>query len=248
MEEWTDEEVEPTTSVKAKETTTRPTEETANVEQKVRSRTSEIATQQSTIDRPLQLSNTAKPEQKTANHQKLGKLKLEPHPLWYEIERPDAPAKFTTPNSEIVAHLQSRGNFLLQSESEAYMSSNHVASSDRQFLSTIMTSGTQSDKLSALTLSITSSPIHSRKQLETLLGMAKKKSRNEAVQAIAALKDLLVGNLLPDRKLVFFGKQPGLHSAAKDEELMLWAFEDWLKGWYFQVLQIVEVSKLLDGG
>src|SRR5271170_8470814 len=111
MEEWTDEEVEPAKSVKAKERASQPNKETANVEQKARSRTSEIATQQSTIDRPLQLSNTAKPEQKTANHQKLGKLKLEPHPLWYEIERPDAPAELTTPNSAIVAHLQSRGNF-----------------------------------------------------------------------------------------------------------------------------------------
>jgi ribosome biogenesis protein MAK21 len=71
--------------------------------------------------------------------------------------------------------------------------------------------------------------------------MAKKKSRNEAVQAVAALKDLLIENLLPDRKLVYFGKQVGLSSHAKDEELILWMFEDWLKGWYFQVLQIIEV-------
>lgn len=248
MEEWTDVEVEPATLVQAKETTTRSTKETLNPAQKPRSQTTEIAKAQSAIDRPLQLSNASKPDQKATNQQKLGKLKLEPHPLWYEIERPDPLTQTTPPNPEIIAHLQARGNFLLQSESENYMSSNHVASSDRQFLSTIMTSGTQSDKLSALTLSITSSPAHSRKQLDALLGMSKKKSRNEAVQAIAALKDLLVGNLLPDRKLLFFGKQVGLHSNAKDEELMLWAFEDWLKGWYFQVLQVVEVSNLSDDG
>jgi hypothetical protein len=99
MEEWTDEEVEPVTSVKAKETATRPTKETTNVEQKVKNRTSEIATQQSTIDRPLQLSNTSKPEQKTVNQQKLGKLKLEPHFLWYESERPDVPPSLQPPNS-----------------------------------------------------------------------------------------------------------------------------------------------------
>ena len=121
------------------------------------------------------------------------------------------------------------------------MSSNYITSSDRQFLSTIMTSGTQSDKLSALTLSITSSPLHCQKQLEALLNMARKKSRNEAVQAIVAIKDLLVGNLLPERKLVYFGKQSGLSENAKDEELILWTFEDWLKGWYFQVLQVIEV-------
>jgi ribosome biogenesis protein MAK21 len=108
-----------------------------------------------------------------------------------------------------------------------------------------MTSGTQTDKLSALTLSITASPLHCQKQLEALLNMARKKSRNEAVQAIAALKDLLVGNLLPDRKLIYFGKQVGVNSSAKDEELILWTFEDWLKGWYFQVLQLVEVFPFL---
>lgn len=122
------------------------------------------------------------------------------------------------------------------------MSSNHITTSDRQFLSTIMTSGTQSDKLSALTLSITSSPLHCQKQLDALLNMARKKSRNEAVQAIVAIKDLLVGNLLPERKLVYFGKQGGLSENVKDEELILWTFEDWLKGWYFQVLQVIEVS------
>ena len=74
--------------------------------------------------------------------------------------------------------------------------------------------------------------------------MAKKKSRNEAVQAVAAIKDLLVGNLLPDRKLVYFEKQTGLSSNAADEDLILWTFEDWLKGWYFQILQIIEVLRL----
>lgn len=107
-----------------------------------------------------------------------------------------------------------------------------------------MTSGTQSDRLSALTLSISASPLHSQKQLDALLNMAKKKSRNEAVQAVAAIKDLLVGNLLPDRKLVYFEKQTGLSSNAADEDLILWTFEDWLKGWYFQILQIIEVLRL----
>jgi len=72
------------------------------------------------------------------------------------------------------------------------------------------------------------------------MNMARKKSRNDAVQAIAALKDLLIGNLLPNRKLVYFGKQISLSSKSTDEELILWTFEDWLKGWYFQVLQAIE--------
>jgi ribosome biogenesis protein MAK21 len=195
------------------------------------------------IDRPVQLSSSIVPtsQPKSNGLQVRGKLKLEPHPLWYHIERPEPSAVSTTPNAEIISHHHARGKHLLQVECDAYMSSNHITSSDRQFLSTIMTSGTQTDKLSALTLSISASPLHCQKQLDALLGMAKKKSRNEAVQAVAALKDLLIGNLLPDRKLIYFGKQPGLSSSPKDEELILWTFEDWLKGWYFQVLQVIEV-------
>lgn len=199
------------------------------------------------IDRPVQLSSSIVPssQAKTNDLQVRGKLKLEPHPMWYLIERPEPFAAATVPNAEIISHLHARGKRLLQAESDAYMSSNHITSSDRHFLSTIMTSGTQTDKLSALTLSISASPLHCQKQLDALLGMAKKKSRNEAVQAVAALKDLLVGNLLPDRKLTYFGKQSGLSSSAKDEELILWTFEDWLKGWYFQVLQAIEVLPVL---
>ena len=63
------------------------------------------------------------------------------------------------------------------------------------------------------------------------------------MQAVASIKDLLVGNLLPDdRKLVFFSKQVSLSESPTDEELILYTFEDWLKGWYFQVLQTIEVT------
>jgi ribosome biogenesis protein MAK21 len=75
------------------------------------------------------------------------------------------------------------------------------------------------------------------------MNMAKKKSRNEAVQAIAAIKDLLIGNLLPERKLMYFDKQPRLRSDATEQEMILWTFEDWLKGWYYQVLQTIEVYR-----
>jgi ribosome biogenesis protein MAK21 len=191
-----------------------------------------------TIDRPLQLSAPVKVDSKSLAVSKSTKQKVEPNPIWYLTERPTPSAKPTNP--EIVSHLHARGKFLLQAEADTYSNSSHISASDRQFLSTIMTSGTQSDKLSALTLSVSSSPVHHQKQLDTLLNLAKKKSRNEAVQAVASIKDLLVGNLLPDdRKLVYFSKQ-GLSESPTDGELILGTFEDWLKGWYFQVLQTIE--------
>ena len=193
------------------------------------------------IDRPLRLSAPVKQEPVAARHQKRTNLKLEPNSQWYTIERPPTASNSSPPNSEVIAHLHARGKHLLQAEAENYMSSSFITSSDRQFLSTIMSAGTQSDRLSALTLQVSASPLHNQKHLDALLAMARKKSRNEAVQAIAALKDLFISNLLPDRKLIYFGKQPGLASNARDEDLILWTFEDWLKGYYFQVLQTVEV-------
>lgn len=121
-----------------------------------------------------------------------------------------------------------------------------------------MTSGTLEDKVSALTLMVQESPLHTMKSFENLLGLAKKKSRNQALLALAAVKDLLAqSNLLPDRKLYSFAKQPGLlalgttpmrtwkygamfSGGLEKRHLVMWAFEDWLKKQYFELLKTLE--------
>lgn len=122
-----------------------------------------------------------------------------------------------------------------------------------------MSSGTWSDKVSALTLLVQESPLHTMKPLENLLGLAGKRNRTQALMALGALKDLLgAGVLLPaDRKLRAFSKQPGLLAAfqgvdaswTSDERLppslerihlIVWAYEDWLKKTYFELLKILE--------
>lgn len=122
-----------------------------------------------------------------------------------------------------------------------------------------MSDGTLEDKISALTLLVQESPLHTMKAFENLLGLARKKSRNQALAALAALKDLLgQGVVLPgDRKLRAFAKQPALVGALsgknaiwrhgerlpgglKKMHLVVWAFEDWLKKKYFELLQILE--------
>lgn len=122
-----------------------------------------------------------------------------------------------------------------------------------------MSSGTLSDRISALTLSVQESPLHNIKALETLIALARKRSRNQAVEVLGALKDLLgPGGLLPsDRKLKTFASQPGVHSAfaqaskwdttaplpqpLTEAHLIVWAYEDWLKSMYFEILKILEV-------
>ena len=134
------------------------------------------------------------------------------------------------------------------------------SSSSRKFMSTIMSSGTMSDRVSALTLAIQESPVHNIKALESLLGFASKRSRGQALSSLASLVDLLgPGMILPsDRRLRPFHSQLGLLGTLQDrkvkswsagqplpgkitkEHLISWVFEDWLKEAYFKMIQSLE--------
>jgi ribosome biogenesis protein MAK21 len=133
------------------------------------------------------------------------------------------------------------------------------SSSSHKFYSTIMTSGTLSDKISALTLAIQESPIHNIKALENLVGLSKKRSRTQAVEVLRSLKDMLAqGTLLPsDRKLKTLANQTSLVAAFHNSgnkwtegdplpgglqpaHLIVWAFEDYLKDQYFEILKVLE--------
>ncbi len=118
-----------------------------------------------------------------------------------------------------------------------------------------------SDKVSALTLEIQESPVHNVKAFESLMGLAGKKSRGQAIAALGALVDLLGnGVVLPsDRRLRSFHAQPGLVGSLQQQSarswqvgqglpgkltkahLIMWVFEDWLKDAYFKVVQLLEV-------
>lgn len=139
-----------------------------------------------------------------------------------------------------------------------------------------MKSGTSSDKISALLLLVSSSPLHTTAYLEQLAVLCKKKSREESGRAVRGVVDWWRGGGgdgggSPSRKLRAFVDQPGLEAVAKAWEMLektgkgreksereaglsreevekfltVWAFEDWLKKWFFQVLQALEVSSFL---
>ena len=149
---------------------------------------------------------------------------------------------------------------LLEGDSATYLAM-QAKSSAQKFMSTIMSSGTLSDKVSALTLSIQESPLHNCKAFESLITLAGKRSRGQAIAALGALVDLLGnGSVLPDnRRLHPFGTQPALLGALQDHgrstwtqgyklpgnltepHLMMWAYEDWLKGAYFRIIQLLEI-------
>ncbi|KAL7273675.1 RNA-binding ribosome biosynthesis protein mak21 [Rhizina undulata] len=172
-----------------------------------------------------------------------GKLLFVPRPDWHAEELPPITHPSYLPSPAQVQTLHAHAKTLLQSENALYSATHLTKSSDRQFLSTIMTSGTLSDKISALTLICQESPLHTTKTLETLLSLARKKSRSQAIAALAAIKDLFASGVVlpPNRKLKFFAKQPGLGGEdCKDIHLLVWAYEDWLKNFYFEILKTLE--------
>ncbi|KAH8158714.1 hypothetical protein CIB48_g9527 [Xylaria polymorpha] len=188
---------------------------------------------------------------------------FEPRPDWYAVELktlPNPSSDEVAPFMTTITALKNYAKTLLDEDTAAY-STSFAASSSRKFMSTIMSSGTMSDKVSALTLAIQESPVHNIKAFENLMGLGAKRSRGPALAALAALVDLLgPGMILPsDRRLRTFATQLGLIGSLQKHDakswsagqalpgkitkahLLSWYFEDWLKDAYFKMIQSLEV-------
>lgn len=188
---------------------------------------------------------------------------FEPRADWHAAKLPKLPS----PSSDEVGSfmgaiepLKQHARALLEQDATKYRTS-VFASSSHKFLATIMSSGTLTDKVSALTLAVQESPVHNIRAFDALMNLASKKSRAQAIGAIGALVDLLgPGTLLPaDRRLRTFQTQPGLlgtlqRNATKtwheksalpgkitEAQLISWIYEDWLKETYFKIIQLLEV-------
>jgi len=115
----------------------------------------------------------------------------------------------------------------------------------------VLTSGTIADRLSAMVIQMQASPVHRLHILDTLMGLATKKGKRQALQAIDTLLELWTTALLPVRKLVPLGRRPllllgeDIHERrvlGKDEDalLLMWYFEDQLKRRYFAFAHTLE--------
>ncbi|EGC43319.1 CCAAT-box-binding transcription factor [Histoplasma capsulatum var. duboisii H88] len=189
-------------------------------------------------------------------------LAIDPRPDWYSIPLPEVSLeskKCSGISRQIWDRIREYAASLLDSENQAFATSQQ-SSSSHKFYSTIVSSGTLSDKVSALTLAVQESPLHNVKALENLIGLAKKRSRAQAIEVLRSLKDIFAqGTLLPsDRRLKSLINQPALLSAfdgvssnwtssnplpngLERSHLIVWAFEDFLKEQYFEVLKILEI-------
>ncbi|KAF8966791.1 CBF/Mak21 family-domain-containing protein [Flammula alnicola] len=176
---------------------------------------------------------------------------FQPTSQWYNALPRLAPTASTTIISPVqLSTLSSKAAELHETDIRTFQtsSSSNSSSSEASFLAKIIQSGTLSDRLSALTLLVQSSPLHNVKALETLKTMAErgkgKGGREESLKALRCIVDWWVGGGAPDRKLKYFRDQPLLHPAVTDEHLLVWYFEDWLKKYFFSVLQILETLSL----
>ncbi|TDL17071.1 CBF-domain-containing protein [Rickenella mellea] len=176
------------------------------------------------------------------------RLVVEPTAQWYGLPEPLPPINLTsaTVTSEALSSFSSRASSLHTSDTLLHNSSNASTSSaaDAAFLSRVLSSGTLSDRLSALTLLAQASPVHNTKALESLRSLAQKKGRDESLKALRAVVDWWVGGGAPDRKLKSFRDHPLNHPDVTDRHLILWYFEDWLKKYFFSILQILEALSL----
>ncbi|KIY43200.1 CBF-domain-containing protein [Fistulina hepatica ATCC 64428] len=170
---------------------------------------------------------------------------VHPSSQWYtEVEYPnDSPSG--NPSSSASASLLKLAADLHAADIQLFSNSRSSSSSEQSFLTSIIHSGTLSDRLSALTLLVQSSPVHNTQALETLKSMAST-GREDSLKALRCIVDWWVGGGVPDRKLRYFTSQP-LHAvsatsptAIQKQLLITWYFEDWLKKYFFSVLQILE--------
>ncbi|TPX36685.1 hypothetical protein SmJEL517_g01384 [Synchytrium microbalum] len=177
---------------------------------------------------------------------KKGKIQMlvDPLTVWYTLPEANTPAPTTAVSDQLFNTLYRKAQAI--SEAETAKQSQHVktrSSGDKSFLSTILKSGTVTDRVSALTILVQEAPLYSLKFLkeDLLEGMASKKSRREAILAIDSIKDLMTTKLLPDRKLRYFRDQPLQDSNVTDAHLLVWYFEDTLKKLYFDLIKTLEV-------
>ncbi|KAK4052920.1 RNA-binding ribosome biosynthesis protein mak21 [Microbotryomycetes sp. JL221] len=206
---------------------------------------------------------------------------VDPTPQWYAVPVPTA-SNEPRPSASVISNLTARAGELLKKENDMYSASmspapkgaappppNGLSKADQIFIQQILTSGTSSDKVSALLLLVASSPLHTMHYLDQLANIAKKKSRDQSGKAVRGIVEWWRGNDgegggAPSRKLRAFSDQPGLATVAKavdmlekgkgkqrededgltkreiDQALVVYAYEDWLKKWFFGILQALE--------
>ncbi|CAA7269373.1 unnamed protein product [Cyclocybe aegerita] len=243
---------EKSTSISEPDKSTKPSKKTQKERSKTKAKTSSATNAASVPAPPDQPKTTVKLPAKVPINPK-SHFVFTPTSQWYAALPalpPQAPPP-PLPTPAQFASLSSKAAQLHAADTDTFLTSSAASSasaSEASFMAKIIQSGTLSSRLSALTLLVQSSPVHNTKALEGLRGLGErgkgKGGREESLKALRCVVDWWVGGGVPGRKLRYFRDQPLLHPGVTDEYLVVWYFEDWLKKYFFSILQILETLSL----
>jgi len=164
--------------------------------------------------------------------------------VWFDIFTDDPENEGLDSESREVKWLSELAEKFFNNEVELAKKLGKETNGNKMWMQNIITSGTMSDKFAALSLNLSKSPVHNLTSFENLLKIANKKEKRICRQAIVAIKEVLINELLPERRLRLFHQQ-SIKSLAKalvssdgrdiwnhescKKRMILWWFEDKLK-------------------
>ncbi|NXJ64498.1 CEBPZ protein, partial [Rostratula benghalensis] len=177
---------------------------------------------------------------------------IKPGGKWYDLEYTN---EFSSEpqNQMLLSKYKALAQKLYQHETDLYKNkTDYQKGASSAWMKTVVSSGTLADRMAAMTLLIQDSAVHSLQFVESLISLIKKKgSRHQSHMALDTFKELLISDLLPEnRKLWFFSQRPfnnieKLSSGnrdSRDRRLILWYFEHQLK---LQVAEFVQALETL---
>ncbi|XP_067273512.1 CCAAT/enhancer-binding protein zeta [Pseudorasbora parva] len=177
-------------------------------------------------------------------------LLLKPGGKWFDMEYTSESTSVVQSESLVIQY-KALAQKLYENESALYKSKkNFQKGANSAWMKSVVSTGTLTDRMAAMTVLIQDAPIHGLEHIENLVSLVKKKgSRRQGLMALDTLKELLLSDLLPkNRKLRTFSQHPfeqleekaSGNRDARDRRLILWYFEHQLK------LQVADFAIALD--
>lgn len=128
---------------------------------------------------------------------------------WYDL-MPLVKSSFKTSSNYDESKLRQEAEQLINGDRKKFLAYKQEKSkADFNWINSVLTSGSFTDRLSAYTLLIQESPIHNMYSIQKLLDIISPKVVRECLMTMDNLKDVLLSDLLPKRQLRKFSGEFG---------------------------------------
>ncbi|CAG9822378.1 unnamed protein product [Phaedon cochleariae] len=167
-------------------------------------------------------------------------LEYEEPKKWFDEIQED-PKTFEKCTEQVLIDLKDEAKKCHDSETANYNLKNSKTNRDYQWMKTVMTKGTVSDKIAAHTVLIQENPICNLETIRNMIGMVKVGKKKECVKVMETLTELFTNDLLrPGKRLSPFHQRPlslltelsSGNAVSRRKLLAAWYFEDQLKEAY----------------